>query len=226
VVDVVQHLTVSMPLILKVEMDSPRNERVISQAAQIILNGGVLAFPTETFYGLAALASDWQAVERVYLLKKRSPDKSLSILLSDLVQLENWVEKIPTEAHHLIARFWPGPLTLVFAAAKHLPTNLTAGTGKVGARISPHPIAHALVQAVGAPITATSANRSGEPSCHSSADVLNQLGDDLEAVLDAGLTPGGKVSTIVDVTIRPPKILRTGAIASQEVLSCWAQDVV
>ena len=212
-----------MPLILKVDQDSSRNERVISHAAQIILNGGVLAFPTETFYGLAALASDREAVERVYSLKKRSPDKSLSILISDLVALQNWVETIPVEAQQLMARFWPGPLTLVFAAAKHLPTNLTAGTGKVGIRISPHPIARALVETVGAPITATSANLSGAPSCHSSAEVLTQLGEDLEAVLDAGLTPGGKVSTIVDVTIRPPKILRTGAIAAQEVLSCLVQ---
>ena len=213
-----------MPHILKVDQAFSRSQEIISQAAQIILSGGVLAFPTETFYGLAALASDQEAVERVYLVKRRSPNKSLSILVADLVQLQNWVAAIPTEAHQLMERYWPGPLTIVFAAAKHLPTNLTAGTGKVGVRISPHPIAHALVKAVGAPITATSANRSGAPSCRSCTEVLTQLGSDLEAVLDAGLTPGGKVSTIADVTIRPPRILRIGAITAQEVLSCWEQD--
>jgi L-threonylcarbamoyladenylate synthase len=214
-----------MPIILKVDQHTSRSEEVISQAAQIILSGGVLAFPTETFYGLAALASDREAIERVYLLKRRSPDKSISILIAELVELQNWVESIPAEAHHLAARFWPGPLTLVFAAARHLPTNLTAATGKVGVRISSHPTARALVQAVGVPITATSANLSGEPNCRSSAEVLAQMGADLEAVLDAGLTPGGKVSTIADVTIRPPKILRTGAITAQDVLSCWEQQV-
>jgi L-threonylcarbamoyladenylate synthase len=213
-----------MPLILKVDKDSSRSDEVMRRAAQVILSGGVLAFPTETFYGLAALATDREAVERVYLLKRRAVDKSLSILIADLVELQNWVEVIPPEAHHLMARFWPGPLTLVFTAAKHLPTNLTAGSGKVGVRISPHPIAHTLVRAVGVPITATSANRSGAPSCRSSAEVLAQLGSDLEAVLDAGLTPGGKVSTIADVTTRPPRILRVGAITAQEVLSCWEQD--
>ncbi len=212
-----------MPLIFKADLDSPRSEEVVSQAAQIILRGGVLAFPTETYYGLAALASDREAVERVYSLKRRPPDKSLSILIADLAELKNWVMAIPNEAHNLMARFWPGPLTLVFAAAKHVPASLTAGTGKVGVRISPHPIAQALVQAVGAPITATSANRSGAPSCRNSTEVLAQLGSDLDAVLDAGLTPGGKVSTIADVSIRPPKILRTGAITAREVLSCWEQ---
>jgi L-threonylcarbamoyladenylate synthase len=214
-----------MPIMLRVDQDSSRSEEVIGRAAQMVLRGGVLAFPTETFYGLAALASDREAVERVYLLKKRSPAKSLSILVADLVELGNWVETIPVEAHHLMACFWPGPLTLVFAAAKHLPTNLTAGTGKVGVRISSHPIAHALVKAVGAPITATSANRSGAPSCRSSAEVLAQLGEELEAVLDAGLTPGGKVSTIADVTTCPPKILRAGVISAQEVFSCWQRGV-
>lgn len=212
-----------MPLVLKVDQDPSPSEGVIRQAAQIVLSGGVLAFPTETFYGLAALASDREAVQRVYVLKRRPPDKSLSILIADLAELENWVATIPTEAYHLMVRFWPGPLTLVFAATEYLPTNLTANTGKVGVRISANPIAHALVRAVGAPITATSANRSGEPSCRSSAEVLAQLGADLEAVLDAGLTPGGKVSTIADVSTRPPRILRTGAIAAQEVLSCWQQ---
>jgi L-threonylcarbamoyladenylate synthase len=160
----------------------------------------------------------------VYLLKQRPVHKSLSILIANPAELQDCVQTIPTEAHHLMAHFWPGPLTIVFTAAKHLPANLTAGTGKVGVRLSPHPVAQALVEAVGIPITATSANRSGEPSCRSTDNVLAQLGSDLEAILDAGLTPGGKVSTIADVTTSPPKILRIGAIAAQEVLSCWEQN--
>jgi L-threonylcarbamoyladenylate synthase len=214
-----------MPLVLKVDQDPSRSEKVIREAAQLIVNGAVVAFPTETFYGLAALATAEKAIEKVFLLKKRPDHKSVNILIVEMAELSGLVETIPKEAHHLAARFWPGPLTLVFAAAKHLPTKLTGGTGKIGVRISSHPVARALVRAVGAPITATSANLSGSPSCRSSSEVLAQLGSDLEAILEAGLTPGIKVSTIADVTTRPPKILRIGAIEAQEVLSCWEASV-
>jgi len=214
-----------MPLILKVDKDATQSEAAIGQAARLIRKGIVVAFPTETFYGLAALATDYKAVARVYLLKKRAVHKSLSILVADLNELDNWIENLSREARHLAATFWPGPLTLVCAAGKKLPTNLTANTGKIAVRISSHPVAQTLVRAVGGPITATSANRSGSPSCRSCAEVLSQLGQDLEAILDAGLTPGGKASTIADVTTWPPKILRIGAIAAQEVLSCWEASV-
>jgi L-threonylcarbamoyladenylate synthase len=221
VIFVISVLLVKMPLILKVEQDPPQREEAIRQAGQLIVNGGVVAFPTETFYGLAALANDYQAIDKLYQLKKRPAKKSLSILIADPAELDSWTETVPNQALHLTARFWPGPLTLIFAAAAYLPTNLTADTGKIGVRISSHPVAQALVREVGAPITATSANRSKSPNCRSAGEVITQLGSDLEAILDAGLTPGGKVSTIADVTTRPPKILRVGAIGAQEILSCW-----
>jgi len=224
VIFVVWVLIVKMPLILKVEKDPSRSEEAIKRAAELIVKGGVVAFPTETFYGLAALATDYQAIDKLYQLKKRPAQKSLSILIADPAELADWIETIPKQALHLMARFWPGPLTLVFAAAIHLPTNLTADTGKIGVRSSSHQVAQALVREVGAPITATSANRSKSPSCRSAGEVITQLGSDLEAILDAGLTPGGKVSTIADVTTCPPKILRIGAIAAQEIFSCWEQN--
>jgi L-threonylcarbamoyladenylate synthase len=210
-----------MPLILKVEKDSTQREEAIRKAAQLIRHGSVVAFPTETFYGLAALATDYNAIAKVYLLKRRAIYKSLSILVADLSELENWIENLSREARHLAKNFWPGPLTLVCSAGKTLPPNLTAGTGKIAVRISSHPVAQALVQAVGRPITATSANRSGSPNCRSCEEVLSQLGHELEAIVDAGLTPGGKASTIADVTTWPPKVLRSGTISAQEVLSCW-----
>jgi L-threonylcarbamoyladenylate synthase len=218
---VVHYFLVKMPLIMKVDRDPSRSEGVIREAAQLILNGAVVAYPTETFYGLAALATDYQAIDKLYQLKKRPAQKSLSILIADRIELDGWVATIPNQSLSLTARFWPGPLTLVFAAAPHLPTNLTADTGKIGIRISSHPVAQALVREVGAPITATSANRSKSPNCRGAGEVITQMGSDLEAILDAGLTPGGKVSTIADVTTRPPKILRIGAITAQEILSCW-----
>jgi L-threonylcarbamoyladenylate synthase len=214
-----------MTLRLKVEENSSQREEAIKKAAGLIRKGTVVAFPTETFYGLAALATDYEAIARVYLLKRRAAHKSLSILVADVNELDNWIENLSREARHLAAHFWPGPLTLVFAAGKKLPANLTAGTGKIAVRISSHPVAQSLVQAVGGPITATSANRSGSPSCRSCEQVLSQLGDELEAIVDAGLTPGGKASTIADVTTWPPKVLRIGAITAQEVLSCWEASV-
>jgi L-threonylcarbamoyladenylate synthase len=214
-----------MTLRLKVDEDPGRGEAAVKEAARLIRQGTVVAFPTETFYGLAALATDHKAIARVYLLKRRAVNKSLSILVADLKELDNWIENFSPEARHLAASFWPGPLTLVCTAGENLPTNLTAGTGKVAVRISSHPVAQALVQAVGGPITATSANRSGSPSCRSCEEVLSQLGQDLKAILDAGLTPGGKASTIADVTTWPPKILRIGAIAAQELISCWEARV-
>jgi L-threonylcarbamoyladenylate synthase len=217
------YLAFSMPLILKVSEDASRNKEVIQQATLIIGAGGVVAFPTETVYGLAAMALSEAAIERVYRLKGRARHKPLSILIGDSAQLQHLVKTVPPGARHLMARFWPGALTLIFEAAEHLPRNLTSGSGKVGVRISSHPIAQALVRAVGGPITATSANRSGMPSCSTSAEVLAQFGSELEAVVDGGLTPGTRGSTIADVTTRPPEILRIGAIAVQEVLACWRQ---
>jgi L-threonylcarbamoyladenylate synthase len=125
-----------------------------------------------------------------------------------------------------MARFWPGPLTLLLPAAEDLPEILTAGTGKVGIRISSHPVARELVAAVGAPITATSANRSGAPSCRTSEEVLEQMGDELALILDGGLTPDSKGSTIADVAVEPPVILRVGAIAAEEVFRCWQHGAV
>jgi L-threonylcarbamoyladenylate synthase len=214
-----------MSLILKVGENSSQNRNAIQEGARIILRGGVVAFPTETVYGLAALASNPEAVERVYLLKNRPRQKSLSILVSDVSELQNLVQAIPPGVPHLIKLFWPGPLTLIFSAAGYLPPGLTAGGGKVGVRISSHPVAQALVQEVGAPVTATSANRSGSPSCRSPVQVLDQLGLELEAIVDGGLTPGSKDSTIADVTTRPPEILRVGSIPARDVLSCWEQGV-
>jgi L-threonylcarbamoyladenylate synthase len=210
-----------MPLILKATEDASQRQEAVRHAAQIIAAGGIVAFPTETVYGLAALASDQQAVDRVFHLKRRPAHKPLSVLVSALADLQAWVEIIPAEAYGLAERFCPGPLTLVFAAAKDLPSSIDAGTGKLGARMSAHPIARALIQAVGVPITATSANRSGAPSCRSAAEVCAQRGSELEADGDGGLTPGSKGSTIADVTTRPPEILRVGTIAAEEILSWW-----
>jgi L-threonylcarbamoyladenylate synthase len=196
----------------------------VGQAAEVIRGGGVVAYPTETVYGLGALALHEAAVERIYGLKQRQRYKPLSILIEDPSELEGLVQTIPNSARALMARFWPGPLTLLFLAAGQLPSILTGRGGKLAVRVSSHPVARELVRAVGAPITATSANRSGAPSCRTGEEVLAQLGGRLELILDGGLTPGSEGSTIADVTVEPPKILRVGAIAADEVLRCWRQS--
>jgi L-threonylcarbamoyladenylate synthase len=197
--------------------------QVVERAAEVIHEGGVVAYPTETVYGLGGLASHEAAIEQIYRLKQRQRLKPLSILIGDPAELEDLAQTIPARARPLMARFWPGPLTLVFLAAGHLPSILTGGGGKLAVRVSSHPMAQELVRAVGAPITATSANRSGAATCRTGEEVLGQLGGELKFILDGGLTPGSEGSTIADVTVEPPKIVRAGAIAADEVLRCWRQ---
>jgi L-threonylcarbamoyladenylate synthase len=183
----------------------------------MILHGSVVAFPTETFYGLGADAMDEKAIQKIFQIKGRKEEKPLLLLVADRTWLPGLVRKIPPRAERLMEKFWPGPLTLVFEASPHLPPILTANTGKVGLRISSHPVAQALVKAVGRALTATSANVSGQPSASLAGEVLQALGDKVGAILDGGRTPGGLESTVLDVSGPGPKILRRGAIPQAEL---------
>jgi len=189
----------------------------ISRASQMILQGNVVAFPTETFYGLGADALHVPALQKIFQIKGREEDKPLLLLIADRNWLPKWAETITPLAERLMERFWPGPLTLVFAACPYLPSLLTANTGKIGLRISSHPVAQALVQAVGRAITATSANLSGHPGASSADEVSRVLGTRIEAILDGGKTAGGLGSTVLDVSSASPKILRQGAITQEEL---------
>jgi L-threonylcarbamoyladenylate synthase len=193
------------------------DSRGIEKVSQIILQGGVVAFPTETFYGLGADALDSKALQKVFQIKGREDKKPLLLLVADRTWLPGLVKKISPPAQRLMERFWPGPLTLVFEASPHLPPMLTANTGKVGVRISSHPVAQALVQAVGRAITATSANVAGQPSASLASEVFQALGKQVDAVLDGGQTAGGLGSTVLDVSGILPKIIRQGAVARTEL---------
>ncbi|NIA08498.1 MAG: threonylcarbamoyl-AMP synthase [Nitrospiraceae bacterium] len=189
------------------------NSILIQQAADIIKRGGVVAFPSETSYGLAASISHVHALERIYAIKKRAKNKPLLILISDSSQLVMLVSRIPPVAVDLIRRFWPGPLTILFPARPGLPWPLCGDTKKIGIRISSHPWAQALVKTLGSPMTATSANISGHPSTCTAGEVAEQLQFPApDYILDGGLTPGGAPSTIIDVSTAPPHIVREGAI--------------
>ncbi len=191
--------------------------RGIAGASRIILRGGVVAFPTETFYGLGADAGNVKALEKVFQAKGREQHKPLLLLVADRTWVSGLVKEIPAVAGSLMERFWPGPLTLIFEASPRLSPLLTGGTGKVGLRISSHPVAQALVRKVGKAVTGTSANLSGQPSASSAAEVLRAMGGEIDAILDAGQTAGGLGSTLLDVTGERLKIIRRGAIPGSQL---------
>ncbi len=192
----------------------------IIRAASILKAGGVVAFPTETSYGLAAAIDHEEALQRIFLIKKRSLGKPLLVLIPTIEMLRLVAEYIPEEAKPLIERYWPGPLTILFPARKDLPFAIRGNTGKVGVRISSHPVAQALVEAVGRPVTATSANISGRaPGC-SAKEVASQLtSPSPDFILDSGRVCKDQCSTIVDVCVRPIRVTRKGAIDLEDILS-------
>ncbi len=193
----------------------------ITQAKEIILNGGVIAFPTETFYGLGADAYNEKALQRIFEIKGREKDKPLLLLLADISWLAPLVKRIPPLATRLMEKFWPGPLTLIFEAQAHLSPLITAGTGKVGLRISSNSLTLNLVQAVGRPITGTSANLSGKPSLSTVQEVSTVLRNAVDAILDGGRTTGGLGSTVLDITGPVPVLIREGAIPFAVLASSW-----
>lgn len=193
--------------------------RGIQKAASIIEEGGIVAFPTESFYGLGAAATNSSALQRLVRVKKRDPRLPILILISCIDELSECTASIPPEAFELARRFWPGGLTLVFEASQDLPPLLTAGTGKIGVRISGHPVAHALTRALEVPITGTSANISGKPPCTKAEQVVKLFDGQLDLILDGGATEGTHPSTVLDVTRNPPLLLRDGIIKAEEIIA-------
>jgi L-threonylcarbamoyladenylate synthase len=210
-----------MPEVLKIDPNN-LDKYLLTKAVQIIEEGGVIAYPTETFYGLGADGRNENAIERIFLIKGRDIKNPLSVIIGDRRDVGDLVEGIPEIALRLMETFWPGALTLLFTASQNVSSRLTAGTGKIGVRVSSHPIAIALAKALRHPITATSANPSGAGECTSVHEVIKCIGDKIDAVIDGGRTPGGKGSTIIDVTTHPPVILRDGTISGPLILRTLA----
>ena len=175
-----------------------------------------MGFPTETFYGLGANALSGAAVRRIFEVKGRPEAKPLLVLVDSIEMAESLVKEVPVPARDLMARYWPGPLTLVFKAAASLPDELTVGTGTVGMRVPRHPVAFGLVRAAGFPVTAPSANLSGAEPPTTAAEVRRAFDGKIELILDGGATTGGLPSTILDVTVTPPKLIRRGAVELPE----------
>jgi len=185
----------------------------LREAAGIVRGGGVVAFPTETFYGLGACPFDARAVQRIVALKGRSPGAGpILVLIRSRADLAALVSAITPAAERLMEACWPGPLTLVFHAAAAVPTVLTAGTGTIGVRLPAHQDVQRLLEAVGGPLTGTSANRSGRPPATTAEEVARALGDGVDAILDGGAAPGGLPSTVIDTTVSPPRVIREGRV--------------
>jgi L-threonylcarbamoyladenylate synthase len=210
--------SVSVGQIIRVDADRPSFQS-LTPAVEILRAGGVVAYPTETFYGLGVDALSPEAIKKIFAIKERSFLQPLLILIPDQSYLPRCVAKIPEKARYLMEHFWPGPLTMVFSASPQLLSILTAGTQKIAIRISSHPIARALTSAFAGPLTSTSANISGDQSPATAKEVSSHLGGMIDLIIDGGKTPGQMPSTIVDVTFSPPQLIREGVIPFSEILT-------
>ena len=206
-----------MPLIFTLNSKSP-DDAALRKAAAVIRSGGIAVYPTETFYGLGVLFNNEEALVRLFAAKVRRETKPVLLLIESSGSLDQLTPEIMPEAVALAKRWWPGPLTMLFKALPHLSLYLTGDEGKIGCRVSSSRIARRLVELAGAPITSTSANLAGGPSAATIAGIPEKLLNGIDVILDAGATPGGLASTLLDVTTRPFTVVREGAIAAGQLL--------
>jgi L-threonylcarbamoyladenylate synthase len=190
----------------------------LRRAADVLARGGVVVFPTDTFYGLAANPRDQAAVERVYQVKGRDFRQPLPLVAADAGQVSRDAGILSPLALRLAGLFWPGPLTLLIEALPSLPAAVHAGTGKIAVRVPDHAVSRGLCRVAGHPLTSTSANRSGAPPSAAPGKAVEGIAHMVDLLLDAGPTPGGLPSTIVDVTSGQPELVRSGALSWVRVL--------
>lgn len=205
-----------MTVVLETDALNP-DIRVIEEGARILLRGGLVAFPTETVYGLGAVAFFEKSVSKVFEVKKRPPDNPLIIHISSMEMLEKVAVKIPEDAFKLAERLWPGPLTLVLPRHPSVPKITTGGLDTVAVRMPAHPVALKLIELTGYPIAAPSANLSGRPSPTTAEHVLRDLEGRIDAIIDAGETFLGVESTVLNILEDPPVLLRPGAFPVEDI---------
>ena len=195
-------------------VDAPN---ALTSAMEVLLSGGLVAFPTDTVYGVGAPAFDERAVHSIYTAKQRPVEKAIPVLIGDTNDLSRVADQIPISAARLTARFWPGPLTVLVPKKPSLP-DVVSATATVGVRVPDHEVARALLRLAG-PMAVTSANISSQPSPSTAEEVLAQLGGRIAMILDGGRTPGGIPSTLVDCTGDQIQILRDGPISMEQLLN-------
>jgi L-threonylcarbamoyladenylate synthase len=208
-------ITLSAEL-LRVSPEAP-DPAAIRYAAAFIRRGELVAVPTDTFYGIAADPFNLAAVGQIYRVKGRPETRALPILVNSTAQAVSLARDVPYTFHKLVQKFWPGPLTLLVDASNHIPLKVTAHTGQVALRWPNSPIISALIDVVNGPITGTSGNISGQPACSSAVDLLEQLGDRLPLILDAGETAGNLASTIVKLEDEVWTVMREGVISNEQI---------
>jgi L-threonylcarbamoyladenylate synthase len=202
-----------------VEPGAPQLD-ALQEAAKWIRNGGLVALPTDTLYGLAADPYRADAIARLFAVKGRSAERGLPLIAADTEQVVRHIGPLSPTVEGLAQTFWPGPLTLLVDAPAAFAPAVTGGTGRVGVRVPAHAVARAICRFADRPVTATSANRSGQPPTADPDAVERTLGDDVDLLIDAGPTSGGMPSTIVDVAGSDPRLVRPGAIP-WDVIQEW-----
>lgn len=205
--------------ILKINPDSMDFEEM-NRAGEILKRGGLVAFPTETVYGLGGNALDAKSSEKIYRAKGRPSDNPLIVHIADMEHLFPIVEQVPQKAVRLAEKFWPGPLTMIFKKTDMVPFETTGGLESVAVRMPDHPTALALIRAAGGYVAAPSANRSGRPSPTTAEHVAEDLGENIDLILDGGMVGIGIESTIVDFTEQIPTVLRPGYISLEMLQEC------
>jgi L-threonylcarbamoyladenylate synthase len=193
------------------------SEQEIEKAAQMLRAGELVAFPTETVYGLGADASSAAAVKKIFAAKGRPADHPVIVHIADMSELKHWAAEVPRAAWLLAEKFWPGPLTMVLKRSPHVNDLISGGQNTIGLRVPAHPVAQQLLKAFGGGIAAPSANKFGRLSPTAAAHVRAELGDAVEIVLDGGSCEVGIESTIVDLSREPPAILRPGRVSAQQI---------
>jgi len=202
-------------------IDLARPEPAFSRCREVIRSGGLVVYPTDTFYALGADPANPAAVARLFEVKSRQTGQPILLLIRDAREVLHWAAEITPQAEGLMQKFWPGALTLVFKAKTGVLPELTAGTGTIGLRVPGNELTRQLLAWLGTALTGTSANQSGGQSPQTAEEAQKAIGSLVDCVFDGGVTPGGKPSTIVDVSAGAPKVIREGAIPSGELLGFW-----
>ena len=189
----------------------------LDTAVDTVRSGGIVAYPTETFYALGVDPFNTKAIDRLFELKGRPADRPISVIIKDTCVLRTLVTEMPAAAIKLTARFWPGPLTIIFKCVDALPSSVTAGTGTLGVRVSSSAVAGRLAAELSTPITATSANPTGQNPPTTAKEVLDFFGNKIDLLIDGGDLPGGLPSTLLDLTGKSAVILRPGVISKEQL---------
>ncbi len=206
---------------MKTEVLSASDPNAMRHAADVLRHNGLVAFPTDTVYGVGALAFKAEAVQRLYVVKGRATDKAIAVLVARTADLPKVAQELTPSAQRLARDFWPGPLTLVVPKHPDLPAAVSA-LPTVGVRFPDHPVARGLLELTG-PLAVTSANRSGEPNALTAEEVLAHLSGRVDLLIDGGRAPGGIPSTVVDCTGLVPMILRQGPVSAAEIEATLSQ---